>query len=78
MRLPKFTAEYSIQFPASWFKGETPGQGPEWIEMAAFNLNFGCLLGCGVTVLPCIACGTNLACWATCAPGAIACVTECL
>jgi hypothetical protein len=77
MRLPKFTAEYSIQSPASWFNGAALGQGPEGVEVAA--INWGCLLGCGATtVLPCITCGTNLACWASCAPGAIACVAGCL
>jgi hypothetical protein len=42
-------------------------------------LDFGCLLGCGVKALPCITCGTDIACWLECAgPSTVRCVTGCL
>jgi hypothetical protein len=75
MRLPKVTAEQSLRSSSQRPVGAVKGEKPKGIEMA---INVGCIMRCGGNALACLPCGTNVACWATCAgPSTVNCVTRC-
>ena len=76
MRLPKLTAGQIVESRPTYKGSIAPARGPAGIEM---SLDIGCLLGCGIGILPCLVCGPVLPCWALCAgPQAINCITKCL
>ncbi len=77
MKLPKMTAEQFIKNGRVQYNKGTSSiaAGSTGLNPAGFDLS--AVLNCGVSVLPCIACGLNPACWLTCAgPGVFNCVKE--
>ncbi|HVZ39305.1 MAG TPA: hypothetical protein VHI13_08520 [Candidatus Kapabacteria bacterium] len=76
MKLPRFSADRSVRNGSGVQAGTTSRSEAQSITAM---INITCLLGCGIGVLKCLPCGTNLGCWATCAgPSAIGCITRCL
>jgi hypothetical protein len=75
MKLPRVTAEQSLRSPNERFVGTVKSEKSRGVEMA---INVGCIMRCGGKALACLPCGTNVACWATCAgPSTVSCVTRC-
>jgi hypothetical protein len=73
MHTPTLTASRALQAPGITMAA-LPGMGD-----FSPAIDFGCLLGCGAQALPCIRCGTDLLCWASCAgPSTVSCITKCL
>jgi hypothetical protein len=76
MRLPPPTADSSARY-AGTVPGREAGRGrPPGIGPAA---SIGCLTGCvGQTAYDCLRCGSDLACWSSCAgPESVGCVSAC-
>jgi len=75
MKLPRVTAERSLDYRNDWFIGTVNDEKPKGLEMA---INIGCLMRCGGKALACAPCGSNLTCWAACAgPSTVSCATRC-